>query len=61
MKFRDREEVTEKGEFIVCPHGVQHCPVALTDTCEVTLLEPGTTINTGIAQDDRRGETLASV
>lgn len=41
MKFRDRDEVVEAGEFIVVPHGVEHCPVALDDACEVVLLEPG--------------------
>ena len=47
MKFRDREEVIEKGEFIIVPRGVEHCPVALSDECEVVLLEPATTLNTG--------------
>lgn len=61
MRFRDREEVIEEGEFIVVPHGVEHCPVALTETCEVVLLEPATTINTGTARDDRRVENLAAV
>ena len=61
MRFRDREEVVEEGEFIVVPHGVEHCPVALTETCEVVLLEPATTINTGTAQDDRRVEDLGTV
>ncbi|MEM8795355.1 MAG: cupin domain-containing protein [Pseudomonadota bacterium] len=61
MKFRDREEVVEEGEFIVVPHGVEHCPVALTDTCEVVLLEPATTVNTGTAEDDRKVLDLASV
>lgn len=42
MKFRDREEVIEEGEFIVVPHGVERCPVALGEACEVVLLEPGT-------------------
>jgi len=40
MKFRDRQEIVEEGEFIVVPHGVEHCPVALDDTCEVVLFEP---------------------
>ena len=40
MKFRDREEVLEEGEFIVVPRGVEHCPVALGRACEVMLLEP---------------------
>jgi mannose-6-phosphate isomerase-like protein (cupin superfamily) len=38
MKFRDREEIIEQGEFIVVPHGVEHCVVALDgDDCEVLL------------------------
>ncbi|HRK18606.1 MAG TPA: cupin domain-containing protein [Hyphomicrobiaceae bacterium] len=61
IRFRDREEVIESGEFIVVPHGVEHCPIALTDICEVVLLEPATTINTGTATDDRRVEELATV
>lgn len=58
MKFRDRDEVLEEGEFIVVPHGVEHCPVALSETCEVVLLEPGTTLNTGTA---RNGRTVAEL
>ncbi|MGC5845030.1 cupin domain-containing protein [Mesorhizobium abyssinicae] len=54
MKFRDRDEIVEAGEFIIVPHGVEHCPVALDDTCDVMLLEPGTTPNTGTAADARR-------
>jgi mannose-6-phosphate isomerase-like protein (cupin superfamily) len=61
MRFRDREEVIEAGEFIVVPHGVEHCPVALTDICEVILLEPATTVNTGTAIDHRRVEQPATV
>ncbi|MFD2206147.1 cupin domain-containing protein [Kiloniella antarctica] len=52
MKFRDREEVIEKGEFIIVPRGVEHCPVALTDECEIILLEPATTLNTGNVEND---------
>ncbi|KQY90740.1 cupin domain-containing protein [Pelomonas sp. Root1444] len=38
MKFRDREEIVEPGEFIVVPHGVEHCAVALGgEACEVLL------------------------
>lgn len=61
MKFRDRDEVIEEGEFIVVPHGVEHCPVALGETCEVVLLEPGTTLNTGTATDDRTVTALGQV
>ena len=40
MKFRDRDEVIEEGEFIVVPHGVEHCPVAVEKSCEVLLIDP---------------------
>lgn len=42
MRFRDRDEVIEEGEFIVVPHGVERCPAALEGACEVMLLELGT-------------------
>lgn len=46
MKFRDREEIVEEGEFIVVPHGVEHCPVALDEkACEVLLIDPAETNN----------------
>ena len=38
MKFRDRDETVDAGEFIVVPHGVEHCPVALDGPCEVVML-----------------------
>lgn len=53
MKFRDREVRLEAGEFIVVPHGVEHCPVAETEVCEVLLLEPKTTLNTGNVEGER--------
>jgi mannose-6-phosphate isomerase-like protein (cupin superfamily) len=48
MKFRDREEVIEQGEFIVVPHGVEHCVVALDEyDCEVLLA--ATTAGVGVS------------
>jgi mannose-6-phosphate isomerase-like protein (cupin superfamily) len=61
MKFRDRDEIIEEGEFIVVPHGVEHCPVALGGTCEVVLLEPGTTLNTGNVTDGRTVTELGHI
>lgn len=61
MKFRDRDEIINEGEFIIVPHGVEHCPVALSQICEVLLLEPGSTINTGNAVDARTVTELARV
>ncbi|MEX0301473.1 MAG: cupin domain-containing protein [Leisingera sp.] len=61
MKFRDRDEVINEGEFIIVPNGVEHCPVALDGTCEVLLAEPATTVNTGKAEDSRRITDLMEV
>jgi hypothetical protein len=36
---------------------LEHCPVPLTETCEVILLQPTTTVNTGSAEDTREVET----
>ena len=38
MRFRDREEIVEPGEFIVVPHGVEHCAVALDGEVSEVLL-----------------------
>lgn len=61
MKFRDRDEIVEEGEFIIVPHGVEHCPVALSEVCEVVLLEPATTVNTGNTDDARTVTKLAHI
>ena len=56
MKFRDRDEVIEEGEFIVVPHGVEHCPIALESTCEVLLIDPGDELH---ALKERRSSELS--
>ncbi|MCV0423956.1 MAG: cupin domain-containing protein [Roseibium sp.] len=61
IKFRDRDEVINEGEFIVVPHGVEHCPVALDGVCEVMLFEPTSTLNTGTAVDERTVSDLEHV
>lgn len=40
LRFRDRDEVVEEGEFIVVPHGVEHRQTVLRDPCEVVVIEP---------------------
>ena len=52
MRFRDREVWVEPGEFIIVPRGVEHMPVA-AEECEVLLLEPKTTLNTGNIVNER--------
>ena len=55
MKLRTGDEDLKAGELITIPRGVEHCPVALTDTCNVLLLEPASTLNTGSAAEELEG------
>jgi mannose-6-phosphate isomerase-like protein (cupin superfamily) len=63
MKLRDPEErevVVRPGEFIVIPHGMEHCPVA-DEECHVVLLEPKSTLNTGNVQSERTVPVLERI
>ena len=40
------------GEYLIVPHGVEHCPTA-EPTCDVVLLELNTTVNTGNVENER--------
>ena len=51
MRFRDGDVDCDPGELIVVPKGVEHCPVALSEPCEVLLVERGSTLNTGSAAE----------
>jgi mannose-6-phosphate isomerase-like protein (cupin superfamily) len=57
IRFRDHEQWVEQGEFLIVPHGVDHQPVAEQE-CEVILLEPKTTLNTGNMRNERTVENL---
>ncbi len=52
IKLRDRDIWLEEGEFLVIPHGVEHCPVA-PEEAHILLLEPKGTLNTGNVQNER--------
>jgi mannose-6-phosphate isomerase-like protein (cupin superfamily) len=52
MRFRDRDVTVNPGEFIIVPRGVEHMPVADAE-CQIVLLEPKTTLNTGNLQNER--------
>ena len=58
MSFRDRHVDLEPGELIIVPHGVEHRPEALDGECQVLLLEPNTTLNTGNVVNERTVRTL---
>ena len=57
MQFRDGDVVLEPGELIVVPRGIEHCPVAESET-HVVLIEPKTTLNTGNVRGERTIEEL---
>ena len=52
IRLRDRDVVLEKGQFFIVPRGVEHMPVA-EEECEIVMLEPKTTLNTGDARNER--------
>ena len=53
MRLHDGDREVGPGEFIIVPHGVDHCPVALTDEVHLVLLEPKGTLNTGNVVNER--------
>jgi mannose-6-phosphate isomerase-like protein (cupin superfamily) len=48
IRLRDRELSLGPGDMLVVPKGVEHQPVA-EEECEVLLIEPAGTANTGDA------------
>jgi mannose-6-phosphate isomerase-like protein (cupin superfamily) len=57
MQLRTGDVVIDPGEFLVVPHGVEHCPKA-DEECWVLLLEPKTTLNTGNVVNERTRREL---
>lgn len=58
MGLRSGDVVVEPGEFIIVPHGTEHCPEALDGECQVLLLEPNSTLNTGNVETEKTKKTL---
>lgn len=46
IEFRDKVVKLQAGEMFVVPKGVEHKPSAI-ETCQVMLIEPAGTVNTG--------------
>lgn len=55
MKLRDGDVTINAGEFLIVPHGVEHCPVAANQV-KLLLLEPKNTQNTGTVQTERTAQ-----
>ena len=45
----------ERGEYVVVPLGMEHCPLA-EEPCSILLIEAAGTLNTGDAGGDRTRE-----
>ena len=58
MSFADRAVDLEAGEFIIVPRGIEHLPEALSDECNIVLLEQNTTLNTGNVENARTRRNL---
>lgn len=52
IDFRSGRNVVRAGEFFIVPRGVEHRPVA-EEECEILLIEPAGTVNTGDAGGER--------
>ena len=50
--FRDGKVSLEEGEMFVVPKGVEHKPVAENE-CQILLVEPAGTVNTGSVVNER--------
>ncbi|HEX2811736.1 MAG TPA: cupin domain-containing protein [Sphingopyxis sp.] len=61
MAFRDRDVIVGPGEFIIVPHGIEHCPEALGGECHVLLLEPNSTRNTGNIETEKTRRKLERI
>ena len=60
MKLRDGDIWLEEGEFLIVPHGVEHCPFA-PEEAHLLLLEPKGTLNTGNVQNERTVEDVERI
>lgn len=49
-----------EGQFVVVPHGTDHCPYAEEECCAL-LFEPATTLNTGDVRNDRTLDSLEAI
>lgn len=60
MQLRDGELLLNPGEFVIIPRGVEHRPVAEQE-CQVVLLEPRSTLNTGNVSNERTVPVLERI
>jgi mannose-6-phosphate isomerase-like protein (cupin superfamily) len=49
MQFRDRNILVSRGELIVVPMGIEHCPLS-EDEAWVMVIEPAGTVNSMLSK-----------
>lgn len=52
MEFRDKTVEVKKGEILIVPRGVEHCPRTSGSEVYNMLIEPKTTTHTGDIESD---------
>lgn len=52
IEFRDSHTELSEGEMCVVPRGIEHKPVAENE-CQIMMVEPAETVNTGDAGGER--------
>jgi len=60
MQLREGDLLLNPGEFVIIPRGVEHRPVAERE-CQVVLLEPKSTLNTGNVTNERTVPVLERI
>ena len=55
IEFRDGKVDMKAGEMFVVPKGIEHKPIA-KEECQIMLVEPAGTVNTGTAGGDMTAE-----
>jgi mannose-6-phosphate isomerase-like protein (cupin superfamily) len=65
LRMQLREEaggdvVLGPGEYIIVPHGIEHCPKA-EPSCDVVLLERRSTVNTGNVENEHTVRELTRI
>lgn len=52
MRYADRTDVINEGEFVIVPRGVEHCPNA-NEEVHLMLFEPKSVVNTGEIENEK--------
>lgn len=60
IRFKDRDVILNKGEFLIIPKGIEHMPVA-EEEVHVMLIEAKTTLNTGDVRNERTVDKLEKI